>query len=96
MLPVRGVDRRIGRLSVLEIAVVAMAHPAAAHPVPFSYLDVRLQPHEVEIAIVAHIFDVSHDLNVDPPERLLEGLRDGAGRDGSRSSPGSRRGGKRS
>jgi hydrogenase/urease accessory protein HupE len=46
--------------------------PATAHPVPFSYLDVRLQPHEVEIAIVAHIFDVSHDLNVDPPERLLE------------------------
>jgi hydrogenase/urease accessory protein HupE len=48
------------------------ATAAPAHPVPFSYLDVRLQPDVVDVAIVAHMFDVAHDLHVDPPEQLLD------------------------
>ena len=46
---------------------------AAAHPVPFSYLDVRLDPGVIHVTLVAHIFDVAHDLNVTPPESLLKG-----------------------
>jgi hydrogenase/urease accessory protein HupE len=54
----------------------AVASPAAAHPVPFSYLDLHLQSGRIEASLVVHIFDAAHDLNVNPPERLLE--RDGA------------------
>ena len=46
--------------------------PAGAHPVPFSYVDVKLQLQNIDVTIVAHVFDVAHDLGVDPPERLLE------------------------
>ncbi len=46
--------------------------PAQAHPVPFSFVDVKLQPSGIELTVVAHIFDVAHDLGVEPPERLLE------------------------
>jgi hydrogenase/urease accessory protein HupE len=48
------------------------ASPAAAHPVPFSYLDLRLQPGQIDGSLVVHIFDAAHDLNVTPAERLLE------------------------
>src|SRR4051812_1837084 len=49
--------------------------PAAAHPVPFSFLDLRLQPAGsggVDASLVVHIFDLAHDLKIDPPERLLD------------------------
>ena len=45
---------------------------AVAHPVPFSYLDLRLQGTTLEGSIVAHIFDLGHDLHIEPPERLLD------------------------
>lgn len=61
---------RIGGL--LLIFAFALAQPAAAHPVPFSYLDLRLQPAALEVSLIVHIFDVAHDLNIAPPERLLE------------------------
>ena len=67
-------------LRVLRALVVSLffAAPAVAHPVPFSYLDLRLQRGAIDGALVVHVFDAAHDLNVDPPERLLE--RDGANR----------------
>ena len=53
-------------------AVLLYAQPAVAHPTPFSYLDVRVSADSVEVVLVAHIIDIAHDLNVDPPERLLQ------------------------
>ena len=49
-----------------------VSSPASAHPVPFSYLDLRLQPAAIEGTLVAHIFDVAHDLNIEPADRLLD------------------------
>lgn len=46
--------------------------PALAHPTPFSYLDVRVGDAGARVDLVAHIIDIAHELNVDPPERLLE------------------------
>ena len=43
---------------------------ASAHPSPFSYIDVRLPGAAVELTVVAHIFDVAHDLGV-PDEKLM-------------------------
>ena len=54
------------------IAALLVPRAAAAHPVPFTYLDLRLQPDALEGTLVAHIFDLSHDLNIVPAERLLD------------------------
>ena len=39
---------------------------------PFSYLDLRIERTFIEGTLVAHIFDVAHDLNIEPPEKLLQ------------------------
>src|SRR5512144_3274237 len=57
---------------LVAIPLLFAAASASAHPVPFSYLDIRLQAHEAEVTIVAHVFDVAHDLHVDHPETLLD------------------------
>jgi hydrogenase/urease accessory protein HupE len=59
-------------VAVLAAGMAAVAAPAAAHPVPFTYVDVRLDGQTVEVAIVAHIYDVAHDLGLDPIERVLD------------------------
>ena len=43
-----------------------------AHPVPFSYIDARVEPGRVELTVVVHTFDVANDLKIQPPETLLE------------------------
>jgi hydrogenase/urease accessory protein HupE len=64
-----------GMMKVTLPAIVAVLFPALAiaHPVPFSYIDVRVQPAWVEVSISAHIFDLANDLKLQPPEKLLEG-----------------------
>ena len=63
--PVEGRARQAFTWTLL-IAALLVPRTAAAHPVPFSYLDLRLQPNAIEGTLVAHIFDV------EPPEKLLE------------------------
>ena len=46
--------------------------PAAAHPVPFSFVDLTVVAGRVEATVVVHVFDVAHDLGVEPMERLLD------------------------
>jgi len=48
------------------------AFPVAAHPVPFSYLDIGIEPGSINLTIVVHSFDAAHELGVDPPERLFD------------------------
>ena len=66
------------RVVVTLCGLLAVTAPASGHPVPFSYLDLHIQSGAIEGSLVVHIFDAAHDLNVNPPERLLE--RDGADR----------------
>jgi hydrogenase/urease accessory protein HupE len=54
------------------VAFVGLGSPAAAHPAPFSFVDVRVQASVVRVSVVAHIFDVAHDLGIAPIERLLD------------------------
>src|SRR6516165_6194697 len=70
--PVRRSDLVNLAIGVLVIALVAIARPAQAHPVPFSYLDVQLQKSSIDVSLVAHIFDLAHDLQVTPADRLLD------------------------
>ena len=39
---------------------------------PFTYLDLRLGQGAIEGSLAAHMFDLGHDLNVDPADRLLD------------------------
>jgi hydrogenase/urease accessory protein HupE len=65
------VVRRVA-LGVLCFTVCALAaREALGHPVPFSYLDLRVERGAIDAALVVHIIDAAHDLHVEPPERLL-------------------------
>ena len=57
---------------LLVLALVAAPSLASAHPAPFSYLDLRIGNDVIEGALVVHIIDVAHDLNIASPEKLLE------------------------
>jgi hydrogenase/urease accessory protein HupE len=54
------------------LAVLGAAAPAAAHPAPFSYLDVRLHAGALDVSVVIHAWDVAHELRVEPIERVLD------------------------
>ena len=63
------------------LAFLGAAAPAAAHPAPFSYLDVRLRAGALDVSVVIHAWDVAHELRVEPIERVLDPamLRSSAG-----------------
>ena len=65
---------------VVLAAVLACGVPglAAAHPVPFSYIDARVDPDGIDLTVVAHVFDLANDLRLQPPERLLDAATLGA------------------
>ena len=54
------------------LAFFGAAAPAAAHPAPFSYLDVRLQGTVLEVSAVVHAWDVAYELKIEPIERVLD------------------------
>ena len=58
--------------TLLLVSLFAFPHAATAHPVPFSYIDVRLGAGKMDVSLIVHIFDVAHDLNIAPMEKLLE------------------------
>lgn len=58
-------------LACLVLALLGCAVSAAAHPVPFSYLDIRLAPGGITGTLTVHVFDAAHELGVEPPARLL-------------------------
>ena len=66
--------RRVVRLALLPAALgLAAVRAADAHPIPFSYLDLRIDTGAaaVEASLVAHVIDLAHALGIDEPERLL-------------------------
>src|SRR5438067_1483937 len=63
---------RAMRAALLAIAVLLCPAIGWAHPVPFSYADLHLAGGAIDAAIVLHVYDVAHDLRVEPAERLLD------------------------
>jgi hypothetical protein len=62
----------VRRLLICLTLVVALAAPVAAHPAPFSYLDILFRNGQIDGTLVVHILDVAHDLKIEPADRLLE------------------------
>ena len=62
----------VGRGVFCVLCALLLPRSAFAHPVPFSYLDLRIQPDAIDGVLVVHMFDAAHDLDVNPAERLLE------------------------
>jgi hydrogenase/urease accessory protein HupE len=62
------------RALVLAAAVLLALWPrlAFAHPVPFSFLDLRLSDGRIDATLVVHIFDAAHELGIEPVEKLLD------------------------
>jgi hydrogenase/urease accessory protein HupE len=61
------------RLLIALVCLLVAVTPAAAHPAPFSYLDVQVRDAGVEGSLVLHVIDVAHDLSIEPASRLLNG-----------------------
>jgi hypothetical protein len=51
--------------------LLSWSSPAAAHPAPFSYLDIVIRDGGIDGTLVVHVIDVAYELGVDPPDRLL-------------------------
>jgi len=66
---VRELMAAVGLAAALVMAVPGMA---SAHSAPFSYLDLVFDDQGVTGTLVIHVLDAAHDLNITPPERLME------------------------
>ncbi len=60
------------RVAPWLLAFSLIAAPAAAHPAPFSYLDLHLDANGVSGTLVVHDLDAAHDLGVANADTLLE------------------------
>jgi hydrogenase/urease accessory protein HupE len=60
------------RAAAWMVILVAWAAPTAAHPAPFSFLDLRIVASGVEGALVVHDFDVAHEVGIGSPESLRD------------------------
>ena len=60
------------RLTLGFLLALALARPAAAHPAPFSYLDIVFRNGGIDGTLVVHVIDIAHELKIDPPDRLLD------------------------
>jgi hydrogenase/urease accessory protein HupE len=54
------------------VFVIGLGRPIAAHPVPFSYLDIHIEPGGLDTSLVVHIFDLAHDLQMKQADELLD------------------------
>ena len=55
---------------LVSVLALSLAPRALAHPVPFSYLDIRIESGALELTLVAHMYDVAHELGLDPTQVL--------------------------
>jgi hydrogenase/urease accessory protein HupE len=58
-------------IACLLALLVWCSVPAGAHPAPFSFLDVRVEPDAVDVTVVVHVLDIAHELKV-PESALLD------------------------
>lgn len=57
---------------ILGLTTLFVSMSAAAHPAPFSYLDLRLKPASIDGTLTVHVIDLAHELAIDQPATLLD------------------------
>lgn len=57
---------------LLAVSAVLLSNAVCAHPAPFSYLDLRIERQSVEVTLVAHVYDLAHELRLEMPTQLLD------------------------
>lgn len=57
---------------LLTVNAVLLSNVVCAHPAPFTYLDLRVERRRVEVTLVAHVYDLAHELRLEPPTQLLD------------------------
>lgn len=57
---------------ILLLLGLFMAAPLAAHPVPFSYLDIKVEKDRIDGTLSIHIYDIEHELKITPVDALLD------------------------
>lgn len=62
----------IRRALLILVSLLAVVAPVAAHPAPFSYLDVVFRDGRIDGTLVVHVIDVAHELDVSSPDQLLD------------------------
>jgi len=60
------------RASSVCLLLFALIQPAAAHPVPFSFLDFQVSSTGIGASLILHDFDLAHDLGITSVERLRD------------------------
>ncbi len=67
-------ESNLSRTALLLIVLLHWVAPAYAHPIPFSYLDLRLDKNQSQLegTLVAHVTHLAHELNLTPAEALLD------------------------
>ena len=64
--------KRLGWCLLIAGASVAAAPASvAAHPAPFSFVDVRLGSGTLDVTVVAHVWDVAYEFDIDDPALVL-------------------------
>jgi hydrogenase/urease accessory protein HupE len=61
---------RRGALIAVTMGAALASLPVSAHPAPFSYLDALIGERRVDVTLVAHTFDLGHELAL-PSARVL-------------------------
>jgi len=64
--------RLLARALCIPAVLFLLVPAAGAHPQPFSYLDIQFRPASLDVALTVHIYDLAHDLQITPMERLLD------------------------
>ena len=67
---------------LLALLALLLAVPAAAHPVPFSYLDLEIHDDAVTGRVRAHLVDLAPVLGIADPQELLDGHVQAAAEEG--------------
>ena len=50
------------------------AERVAAHPAPFSFVDITVRDQQVDVAVIVHIWDVAHEYALEDPNVLLDAV----------------------
>lgn len=65
--------RHLRRVAVAcALLTLVGVRSAAAHPAPYSYIDIFLRAGGVDGTLVVHVYDIAHDLNITPQEQLAQ------------------------